>query len=319
MERFIQAKWLRNTHLQTLGNVVIPRALRVFPSEDRFFELSDGSKLIAECSWQNDKTQKLTVIILHGLNGSTISSYVRGTAAKAYAQGFNVVRLNLRNAGQTEEHSKTLCHGGQSEDLKLVVEELIKRDSLQKIGLIAFSFGANICMKAAAEWGAHAPKEVLGIVCVSPLLDLAAATDSVDKLAPPIYRWQLLRGRKSVIRIRNRLFPGEYDIRGLGRIRTLRQYDDAYAPESGFKDADDYYARASALPLLGKVALPTLLIQADDDAVIPLDSFKQIDNPNIQLIITRGGGHNGFIAQSKGVDPDRHWAENRAINFFAQL
>ncbi|MDP3993078.1 MAG: alpha/beta fold hydrolase [bacterium] len=319
MKDFLPARILGNTHLQTLGNVLIPRAIRAFPSVDRLFELPDGSILVGECSWQSGKGSVPTVLILHGLNGSTISSYVRGTAAKAYAQGFNVIRLNLRNAGQTEKYSRTLCHAGQSDDLLQVIKELIEQDGLSKIGLIAYSFGANICLKAAAEWGEQVPKEIFGPVGVSPLVDLAATTESVDRSAPPIYRWQLLRGRKSVIRIRSRLFPGQYDTLPLGRIKTLRQYDDIYSPKNGFKDADDYYARTSALPLLGLVALPTLLIQADDDMVVPVSSFKEIDNPNIEVIITKGGGHNGFISQSRGTDPDHHWAENRAVEYLLNL
>lgn len=319
MQSFTLAKWLKNPHLQTLGSVFVLRAISRFPSQDRLFDLPDGSKLVAECSWQKDKVSAPTLIIIPGLNGSTVSSYVRGTAAKAYERGFNVVRLNLRNGGNNEKYSRTLLHAGQSTDLKCVVDELIREDHLSRIGLIGFSFGGNICLKAAGEWGKDAPKQLIGVVGISPLVDLAATADSIDQVAPTIYRWLMLRGMKLSFWERSRLFPGKYNTQTLSSIKKFRDFDDFTAPYNGFQDAKDYYAQASALPLLAKIAVATLIIQADDDVVIPTRSFGQIHNNNIQLIITRGGGHGGFISKKKKGDPDRHWAENRTIEFLFGL
>ncbi|HSI21067.1 MAG TPA: alpha/beta fold hydrolase [Verrucomicrobiae bacterium] len=314
---FTPPAWLRNSHLQVMGSVFIPRHITLFPSEDRYFDLADGSKLVTECTWQKNRRQATTLLIVHGLNGSTISSYIRGTASKAYEAGFNVVRVNLRNGGNREEMSKTLCHAGQSDDISTVVRELIHLDQLPRIGIIAFSFGANISLKAAAEWGDKAPPQVVGIVGVSPLIDLDATTDALDHKAPAIYRYQLLKGLKSMVRERAKLFPGQYDTSGLASIKHLRAFDDMYAPYNGFKDAADYYAKASCLPHLGKITIPTLLISSEDDAVIPVKSFRQVDNPHIQLLITKHGGHGGFISRESGKDPDRHWAETRAVEFFS--
>lgn len=319
MNNFSIARWLKNPHLQTLGSVLVPRTMKVVPSRARFFQLPDGSQLAADCSWQREKTTSVTVIILPGLNGSTVSSYIRGTAAKAYGKGFNVVRLNLRNGGGSEKYSKTLMHAGQSEDIQCVIDELVALDGLPKIGLIGFSFGGNIGLKAVGEWGAQAPKQLMGVVGISPLIDLAATADSVDNRAPAIYRWQLLRGLKSSLRKRVRIFPGQYNIRGLGSVKKLRDYDNFTASYNGFSDADDYYAKVSAQSLLVNIAVPTLIIHADDDAVIPTDSFAGITNDSISLITTRGGGHGGFIGQKRNGDPDLHWAENRAVEYLAKL
>lgn len=315
MNNFSIARWLKNPHLQTLGSVLVPRAMKVIPSKNRLFKLPDSSQLVAECSWQREKTMAATVIILPGLNGSTVSSYVRGTAAKAYGRGLNVVRLNLRNGGGSEKYSKTLMHAGQSDDIRCVIDELVALDGLTRIGLIGFSFGGNIGLKTVGEWGAQAPKQLMAVVGISPLIDLAATADSVDNRAPAIYRWQLLRGLKSSLRKRARLFPGHYDIGGLRTVKKFRDYDNFTALYNGFRDAGDYYSKVSARRLLTNIAIPTLLIHADDDAVIPTDSFAGITNSSISLLTTRGGGHGGFIGQKRNGDPDLHWAENRAVEY----
>jgi predicted alpha/beta-fold hydrolase len=318
MNNFYLARWLKNPHLQTVGSVLVPRAMKVFPSKNRLFQLSDGSQLVAECSWQVQKKAAPTVIILPGLNGSTVSSYVRGTAAKAFGKGLNVVRLNLRNGGGSEKYSKTLMHAGESDDLWSVIDELIAVDGLAKIGLIGFSFGGNIALKAIGEWGIDVPRQVIGAVGISPLIDLAATADSIDNRAPAIYRWQLLRGLKSSLRKRAGLFPGQYDIQGLRAVKKFRDYDNFTASYNGFRNADDYYAQVSSRRLLPKITIPTLLIHADDDAVIPMDSFSAITNSSISLFATRGGGHGGFIGQKRNGDSDLHWAENRAVEFIVQ-
>lgn len=319
MKDFHPATWLTGTHLQTLGTVIVPRAMSLFPSKNRLFALPDGSKLVAECSWQSEKATAPTLLIVHGINGSTISSYIRGVTAKAFARGFNIVRLNLRNGGNNERYSQPLMDAGQSADIQTVITELITQDGLPKIGLVAFSYGANSCFKALGEWGLDVPKQLFGAVGISPLIDLAACADSLDHRAPWLYRWLLLKGLKSSLRARNRFFPERYHFTDLDRIKTLRGYDTLCAPFYGFKSAEDYYAHSSARPFLAKIAVPTLLIQADDDRIVPVSSFAGVETDFLKVIITRGGGHGGFIARSKGADPDRHWAENRAIEYLLDL
>ena len=319
MQTFVISKLLRSPHLQTIGSVIVLRPIRFFPSKDRLFQLPDGSQLVGECSWQANKMAAPTLVVVGGLNGSTISPYVRGTTAKAFTRGFNVVRVNLRNGGGSEKYSRTLSHAGQSADLRCVIEELIREDGLSKIGLMGFSYGGNACLKAVGEWGEEAPEQFVGAIAISPLIDLAVAVDSIDNKAPAIYRWLMLHFQMSSLKTSSRLFPDKYDRRAIAKIKTVQDFDSFCAPHNGFKDADDYHAKASALPYLSKIKVPTLIIEADDDVVIPAHSFERIDNPNIRLIITHGGGHGGFIAQSKNGDQDHHWAENRALDFFAEV
>lgn len=312
--------WLRNKHSQTIGSVIFPRKVVVFPSEDRRFTMHDGTQLTAECTWQDGDTEStITLLLVHGMNGSTISSYMRGVAAKAYQDGFNVIRLNMRNNGSSEELSKTLNHAGRSSDFVEVINELITADKVQRLGIITFSFSSNAMLRALAEWGDQAPKEIIGMVGISPVIDLAATADQIDHHAPRIYRWQLLRLLCKVMERREELHPGSYNLKELQQVTTFRGFDEIVSRHNGFDGADDYYRKTSVLPLLSQVRLPTLLIESLDDPVVPAASFEKIDNPNIRVELTRYGGHAGFITRMNLKYPDAHWAEQRAINYFQNI
>jgi predicted alpha/beta-fold hydrolase len=105
-------------------------------------------------------------------------------------------------------------------------------------------------------------------------------------------------------------------------VRTLRQFDDRFtAPHCGFRDASDYYERTSSLPFIGRIKLPTLILHADDDPLIPSAPFRDpsiVGNPNVLLVVTRGGGHVGFISDARDGE-DRRWAENRVVEFCSLL
>jgi hypothetical protein len=292
-------------------------------TERRWFRLEDGSHLAADCSWQPNRTACPTLIALHGLEGSSESGYMLGVSHKAYHYRFNAIRLNLRNCGDTAHRSETLYHSGQSGDLQSIITALREEDGLDRIGVVGFSLGGNIGLKLAGEWGANAPDGVLGVAAVSPLADLTVSWQPIERWENTIYRWMFVRNLKQTMRRRARLFPGRYDLSRLRGLRTIRDFDERYqAPYSGFRDADDYYQKASAFPLLPNICLPTLIIHAEDDPILPAAPFQRPEvrsNPNIITLLTKHGGHVAFIARSRDGDLDRYWAENRVVEFFHQL
>lgn len=316
----------RNGHAQTLAAYAWPRRRHLLRDlrrdEERLFEVGPGIKLLAHCRWQESRRSAPTVLLVHGLEGSSSSSYVLGTAHKAFRAGFNVVRLNVRNCGGTEHLTSTLYHSGLSEDIRGVVEELIAHDGLPEIFLAGFSMGGNLVLKLAGEFAAHPPRELRGVCAVSPSLDLSACADAIERGMNRLYQWNFMRSLRSRIRRKQRLFPDIYDTAHLRRVRTLRQFDDRYtAVHAGFKDAADYYARASALPVVPQISVPTLVIHAQDDPFIPFHSFRAPaigDNPYVILLAPRHGGHVGFLNE-KTQGEDRHWAENRIVEFFRLL
>src|SRR5205085_12480196 len=193
---FTPRRGLRNPHAQTLMGNFLPRA-RVLPaSEDRLFQIEDGVQILCHCNWQpgEKKHEALTVIIVHGLEGSADSQYVIGTGSKAWTAGMNVVRMNMRNCGGTEALTATLYHSGLSADVGAVTQALISDDQLKRIALVGYSMGGNLVLKLAGELGRSAPAELKAAVGVSPAMDLAPSADALHRAANRMYEWKFMRG-----------------------------------------------------------------------------------------------------------------------------
>src|SRR5438128_11359292 len=164
---------------QTIGAHFWPgrfRARDLTHDEERLFEVEPGSRVLARCRWQPNRTEHPTLVMWHGMEGSTASAYMLATAAKMFRAGFNVVRVNYRNCGGTEHLSPTLYHGGLTADLRAVIDELIRKYRLSRILVAGFSLGGNMVLKLAGEYGDNPPPEILGICTVSPSVDLRAST-----------------------------------------------------------------------------------------------------------------------------------------------
>jgi predicted alpha/beta-fold hydrolase len=316
----------RNAHAQTLRAAVRwPRRLRMLreflDAETRLFEVEPGVRLLAHCRWQPRREEAPTLLLVHGLEGSATAVYMLGTARIAFRAGFNFVRLNVRNCGGTEHLTPTLYHSGMSGDLLRVMNELVEQDGLASIFLAGFSMGGNLVLKLAGELGDEAPEALRGVAAVSPSLDLAACADAIERRENRLYQWSFVRALRRHVRRKNRLFPDIYDARDVRRVRTIRDFDDLYtARYGGFRDADDYYDRCSALRFIKRIRVPSLIIHAQDDPFVPFDSFRHPDiasNPDVVLIAPERGGHVAFLAGARGEE--RYWAESRVVEFFRLL
>lgn len=313
----------RNGHAQTLFAYGYPRRKQLLSAsqtdESRLFEVEPGVRVLVRCRWQEKRRESPTIIFVHGLEGSSESTYMLGAADKAHRAGFNALRTNIRTCGGTEHLAPTLYHSGLTTDLAALIAELSTRDRLTEIYLAGFSLGGNQCLKFAGELGDDAPRALRGVCAVSPSLDLAACADAIETRSNFIYSRQFLRSLKQHMRRAAELYPERYDARPLELIRTIRDFDARYtAPHAGFRDADDYYARASALQFIAAIRVPTLVIHAEDDPFVPFASFRSQalrENPRIVLLAPRRGGHVGFVADSMRDGEDRFWAENRVVEF----
>jgi uncharacterized protein len=309
---------LRNAHLMTIAAAFWPREyLRLPDGVARLFDIEPGTQVRGECHWQQDPLAHSTIVLLHGLEGSTNSSYMLGTAEKAFVAGFNVVRLNQRNCGGTESLTPTLYHSGLSGDIRSVVLELIERDALPEVFAVGFSMGGNLVLKMAGEFGDAAPAELRGYVAVAPAMDLEACAGALEHPRNFIYERRFVRGLKRRMHHKASLFPGRYPLNGLERVRSVREFDDAVTAKfCGFASAADYYARSSANRVLDGIRRPTLIVTAQDDPVVPFASFGTraiAENPNITLVAPKHGGHCGFISRERGEG--RFWCEARIVEF----
>ena len=299
-----------------------PRAFPALPPPQvRYFDVAPNARVMALCHWQPRRWEHPTLIALHGLESSGEAHYVRGLADKAFAAGFNAVRLNQRNCGGTEHLSDGLYHSGLTDDPIAVMRELIEVDGLPSFVIAGYSLGGNLTLKLAGDYGATPPKELRAVCAVSPTMDLAICVDALEERQNAVYQWHFVRNLKRRMRRKDRAFPGKWSLDALPQIRSIRAFDEAYtAPHHGFRDAADYYHRASAMRVVDRITIPTLIITAADDPFVPPGPFRDravTGNPNITLELLEHGGHCGFIEESTG-GYDGYWAEREIIRFFRE-
>ncbi|MFQ5696296.1 MAG: YheT family hydrolase, partial [Terriglobia bacterium] len=226
---FVAPRLLRNGHAMTLAAAFWPRRFPALPPAELWLaEVAPQTRLRLDCHWQARPDARPALVLVHGLEGSSDSSYMLGTAEKAWQAGFNVVRMNLRNCGGTEHLTPTLYHSGLSEDVRAVAARLTEQRRMPEVHLTGFSLGGNQVLKLAAEWSAAAPAEVASIAAVCPALDLAACADALERPANWLYQRRFLRGLKTRLRRKALLFLALYSTDGLARARTLREFDDRF-------------------------------------------------------------------------------------------
>ena len=313
---------LRNPHLMTILPGYWPRqgVLDGIPVESRLFTTEPHTQLLGFCHWQPIHTACQTVVIVHGLEGSSDSHYMHGIAAKAYRAGFNVIRMNQRTCGGTEHLTPTLYNTGLSQDYRAIVRELEDVDKLTRIWLVGYSMGGNLILKAAGESGSS-DAALAGAIAVCPNIDPPKCVEALEKPRNWIYHRHFLVALKARLRRKASIFPGKWNLKDLDSTITMSQFDHRYtAPDGGYASGADYYNRVGACLVVDSIAVPTLIITAQDDPFIPYSMFTvpQIQrNARIRVIAPRYGGHCGFLQwASNGEDP--FWAENRIMDFLQE-
>jgi predicted alpha/beta-fold hydrolase len=320
---FVPRPRLRDGHRMTLYSWGNPRSFPRLPRPTRrYFDVAPGTRVVAACHWQARPWEHATLIALHGLNGSSDAHYMRGLAAKAFERGMNVVRLNQRNCGDTEHLSEGLFHSGLTADAAHVVDELTRVDGLPALAVAGYSLGGNLALKLAGEYGPCAPATLIGVAAVSPIIEISQCTRALERPGNGLYEWNFVRDLKRRMRRKDRFHPGSFDLTRLNRIKTVREFDEAYtAPYFGFRNAEDYYYRASAMRVIDRIQVPALIITAEDDPFVPSQPFhepKVTDNPHIDLRISPHGGHCGFVGE-RSAENDGYWAETEIVNFVHNL
>jgi len=316
-DQFVPRRYLRNRHVMTLVGNFLPRKNSLPAPEECLFRVDDNAEVLCHCHWQDDAGRRATVIIVHGLEGSSSSQYVIGTSSKAWDAGMNVVRMNMRNCGGTEQRTPTLYHSGLSSDVEAVLRAVVEKRKVTRVGLVGYSMGGNLVLKLAGDLGSGAPAELKAVAAVSPAADLAASADAMHDWDNRMYEWKFLWSLMRRFKKKRGMFPEVY--KNVARWPgSIREFDDVItARYCGFTGADDYYSRAAAARVVERIAVPTLVIHAADDPFIRLlpETRKKIEsNAKITLIETTHGGHCAFLSQPNGYDG--RWAERSIIRYF---
>lgn len=258
------------------------------------------------------------VLVLHGIAGTAAEPFVLRTAHEAVRRGCDALRLDLRGSGESSECGPApLYHAGLTEDVRAALTWLAQR--YERVHAVGFSLGGQLVLRTAGEWGSDAPRELASVTAISPPVDLAASARYAEGPIARFYILYFLRTLRTRYAAARALMGPHFSPDRLRGITTIRGYDAAViAPFFGYRDVDDYYARASALPLLDAINVPTLIVHAHDDPVVPaapLAAYASRAQRNVRVVLTDHGGHVAFLAaRPASGDRTRFWAEHRAID-----
>jgi predicted alpha/beta-fold hydrolase len=256
--------------------------------------------------------------MVHGLEGSSDAGYIRSMSQLALEHGYAVHRKNMRSCGGTESLCKTMYHAGLTSDTLEVIRR-IRAERNTPVYLIGYSLGGNVALKLAGELAEGAAGVLDGVIAVSTPIDLAASVRKMSRRENWIYESRFLSRLKERIRRRAVAMPGVYDVARLEQCKTVYEFDDNItAPFFGFRTAANYYATQSSNQFLGKIRIPTLLIQAKDDPLIPFESYDNPairQNPNIRLVAAEHGGHLGFLSRRA----PRFWVDRVILGWLEEI
>lgn len=315
-----QAWWLPGPHLPTLYGK-LARRLALPATTREYWSLRDGDRLAAERLRGRDSAPRL--VIFHGLEGGTHSTYARGLLQAAAARGWWADLVLWRTCdGNPVNGVRRSYHSGASEDAHAAMTHILAADPERPTLLLGVSIGGNILLKWLGEQESATPPAVRAAAAVSVPYDLARASAQTENGFSRLYGWFFLRSLKRKVRAKCVRYPDIANPAELERAMTLRAFDELVtAPMHGFGDAADYYRRASSLGFLPGVRVPTLLLTALNDPFLSpgvLDEVRAMAerNPYLECVCTAGGGHVGFVSGRLPWRP-RHWMEHYVLDWLA--
>ena len=296
--------WLRSGHLQTILPTLFRQVDGVAYRRERL-DLDDGDFL--DLDWVGTAGGSRVAVVAHGLEGSSDRAYVRGMARELARRGWTVCAWNLRGCSGEPNRLLRSYHSGATEDLDAVVGHVLHLGA-EAVAVVGFSLGGNLTLKWLGEQGEGIDPRVVVGAGVSVPVDLASSSETMEAWSRRIYMLRFMRSLSGKVEAKADQFRADLDLEAIRAARTFQQFDGLFtAPVHGFDSAEDYWARASSLPGLASIGIPTLLLNALDDPFLgptcfPAEAARA--NPNLTLLAPSHGGHVGFM-QRGGV----FWSE----------
>jgi hypothetical protein len=310
---------VRNPHLLTIFANFAVRSLDTvrFPVEEQYYETEDEVRVLVH-SQQPHGAPLGQVLMVHGLEGSSDAGYMRSMSQLSLESGYGVHRTNMRSCGGTEPHCKTMYHAGLTCDTLALIRQ-IRAKYKGPLFLLGYSLGGNVALKLAGELGSAATGLVSAVCAISTPIDLAASVRKMSLSQNFLYERRFVSRLKERIRRRAQTLPGFYDLAALERCRTVYEFDDKITAKAfGFGSADTYYATQSSINFMDGIRVPTLLVQAKDDPLIPFESFNHPaihSNPHIRLLAVEHGGHLGFLSRRA----PRFWVDRVVLQWITEI
>lgn len=314
------AWWVPGGHLQTLWGKLFRRQPSAPTTVERW-ETEDGDFIEVHRLRGNDTSPRL--ILLHGLEGTVRSHYAQGLLGEAARRGWAADLLIFRSCGSEMNRTRRFYHSGETSDLAFVLDRITREFPEASIAIAGVSLGGNVLLRFLGERGADLPPQLTGAAAISVPFDLGRSSKRINRGFSTVYQRFFLRSLKRKVRQKVATFPDLVPADRFAALRTLEDFDDAItAPLHGYRNAVDYYTRASSLPALPDIRLKTLLLSAVDDPMLPpevLDEVREAAraNPALHIEFVPRGGHAGFVSGSVPWRPF-YYAEYRVGEFFAE-
>ncbi|MFI5389862.1 MAG: YheT family hydrolase [Bacteriovoracales bacterium] len=308
--------FLANGHLQTIYPFLFRRIKGVTYKRER---IATPDEDFLDLDWSKLQSSDSLLILSHGLEGSSKRNYILGMVKLFNQNKIDCLAWNYRSCSGDMNKKKIFYHHGMIEDLETVIQHVLALKKYKKIFLVGFSLGGNITCNYLGKKGKNLPQEIKGASVFSTPFDLFSATKFFHKRKfNKVYIYRFLRSLKKKIMMRDELLVdlklNEFKIR---KIKDFHQWDELItAPLHGFKNKNEYYKKSCSKTILGKIKIPTLLVNAKNDPFLGPGCFpiqEALENPNIFLEIPEGGGHCGFTSfENKPF----YWSEIRTLDFF---
>jgi predicted alpha/beta-fold hydrolase len=307
--------FLSNPHLQTLLGFLFRNGSFRHPSTLRVVSLPDGDALALHDSTPPDwQPGDPIAAVLHGLTGSHQSPIVQRFAEVLLDRGVRTVRMDFRGTGAGLPLARGCYHAGRSEDVRAALAEIHLWSPQSPLLLLGLSLGGNVALKLAGELDEHPVASLARVATLGPPIDLERCARLLARPSNRLYENSFVKVLTAEAQERQKLFPDLPPLR-LPRRLTMRLFDELYtAPRCGFRDAHDYYSRASSQHLVERIPVPTLVLTARDDPFISAAPFEELRPPkHVTVQIVTHGGHLGFLGWD-GAGGVR-WAERRVIDW----
>lgn len=300
---FRPAWWLPGPHLPTVFGKLVRRIPPAHQRIERWATPDGDSVSVARLDPAHPGAPILT--IFHGLEGTVRSTYAQGLMHQARARGWGAALLVWRTCDGRIPTVPRMYHSGETSDADFFMRKLAAEQPDSPLVATGVSLGANVLLKWLGEQRSAIPSTLRAAAAISTPFDLAAGSRYLEQGFSRAYVWHFVRNLKRKARAALERHPSlPVDRRRLEAARSFWDFDDCFtAPVHGFRDAEDYYARSSSLPVLRSVQLPTLLYSAVDDPFLPssvLDRVREVARTTATLHpqFTPRGGHVGWVSGS---------------------
>lgn len=303
----------RSAHLQTIYPTLYRRTPLITSQRERI-ETPDRDFL--DLDWSAKNGGRRLAILTHGLEGHSRGHYCQGMAAALQRAGRDVLAWNFRGCSGEPNRKLQSYHSGATGELQIVLDHVLSTTGYEELALVGFSLGGNLMLKYLGDQGSDLDPRIHAAFALSVPCDLASSAKKLEHWQNRIYMARFMRSLRTKVRDKAKRFPDQLSTGDLDRMRTFAEFDNVYTgPIHGFRDADDYWTQSSCRHVLQSIAIPTLLVSAQDDPFLTPECFPHEVakiNPNFHLEIPRHGGHLGFVEFS---DSGEYWSERRAVAF----